>query len=283
MMHHLEVPLLHAGGEIKTDKTLAVQVVAGAMTAVVVAGGRLDGQIHEPERFIHRELRPHPRVAGGLGGVLEPRVVARLARLRNGVKDPQALAGARVVTADVALVVAERLRRAALAEGRADNHHVACYDRRPLKAHFARDKIGENGLIGFRLEINGAAVAERGDARAGLGVEGDEAIARRHVQNARGGAVRPIREAASRERAHRGRTARTFLLDVRPQFGAGGRIQRDDATTRAAGSVEHTADHQRRAFQFELRPRPERIGLEAPRHFERAEVAGVDLLQRRVA
>jgi hypothetical protein len=41
-------------------------------------------------------------------------------------------------------------------------------------------------------------------------------------------------------------------------------------------------DDNRRAFELVLGPRAEDVGLESPRHFERVEVRGVDLIERRV-
>src|SRR6185369_13745583 len=41
-------------------------------------------------------------------------------------------------------------------------------------------------------------------------------------------------------------------------------------------------DHQRRAFELEFRPRPEAVGLEAPRHLERVEVRAGNLRERRI-
>src|SRR5262245_16633015 len=41
--------------------------------------------------------------------------------------------------------------------------------------------------------------------------------------------------------------------------------------------------HQRRRFEIELRPRTEVLGLESPRDLELVEIAGIDLVERRVA
>ena len=47
--------------------------------------------------------------------------------------------------------------------------------------------------------------------------------------------------------------------------------------------VHDAFEHQRRGFELELGTRTERIGLEAPGQLERAEVRGVDLIERRVS
>src|SRR6185369_6016225 len=61
------------------------------------------------------------------------------------------------------------------------------------------------------------------------------------------------------------------------------RIERDDGTPRTGGAVEDAVHHQRRGLVVELGTRAERLGLESPGHLELAEVAGVDLIERRVA
>ena len=58
--------------------------------------------------------------------------------------------------------------------------------------------------------------------------------------------------------------------------------QGDDGAPRAGGEVHLSAYHQRGGLEVELRLGPQVIGLETPGHFEVVEVAGVDLIERRV-
>ena len=58
------------------------------------------------------------------------------------------------------------------------------------------------------------------------------------------------------------------------------RIEGDDGSACATRGVEHTADHERRAFQFVFRPGSETVGLEPPGDLELVEVARVDLIER---
>ena len=46
---------------------------------------------------------------------------------------------------------------------------------------------------------------------------------------------------------------------------------------------EHALDHDRRAFELEFGIGAERVGLEAPRHFQLVEVRSIDLIERRIA
>ena len=83
MVHELEVPLALAGLQIDADEALGEQVVARPMAAVVVGRRRFDRQVDEPQLFVHRDLRPDADVAVDGPGLVLPRVVAELARLRE--------------------------------------------------------------------------------------------------------------------------------------------------------------------------------------------------------
>ena len=107
----------------------------------------------------------------------------------------------------------------------------------------------------------------------GLRVERDEPVARRDVEDSLIAPVGPVREAAAGQRTRRRGAALAFVLAMHPRLRAGRRVERDDGATRAAGRVQHAADHERRALELELRTRSERVGLEPPRDLERVEVA----------
>ena len=123
-----------------------------------------------------------------------------------------------------------------------------------------------------------------GTGCAGLRVERDQAVARRDVEDAVvAAAVGPVGQrrgptAAAAPPAPRG----AFGIAVHPQQLAGRGVERHHRAARAAGRVEHAADHQRRAFELVFRARAEAVGLEAPGDFELVEVARVDLIERRV-
>ena len=133
------------------------------------------------------------------------------------------------------------------------------------------------------LQIDDAVRAERADRRAVLRVERDQAVAGRDVEDAFvAAAVGPVRDAAARQLPRRDAGALSLAQAVRPDQLAGLAVERDDRAPRAAGGVEHAVDRERRAFELVLGTRAEAVGLEAPRHFELAEVGGVDLIERRV-
>ena len=90
---------------------------------------------------------------------------------------------------------------------------VAC---RPISPVIEIDR-----LIVVELQVDDAVLAEAGDRDAGLGVERDQLIARRHVDDARFRAVGPVREPAARELARRRFAALAFVLAVHPEHFAG--------------------------------------------------------------
>ena len=61
-----------------------------------------------------------------------------------------------------------------------------------MQADFTGGQIGLDLLVVIRFQIDGAIVAEAGDPLAGLGVQRDQLIAGRDIQNAGFLAVAPI-------------------------------------------------------------------------------------------
>src|ERR1035438_4935049 len=104
------------GFEIYAAQRFAEQVGARTVAAVVIAGGRFDRQVDQAELLIHGDLRPDAGVAGVVGGTVFPAVVAQFVLERDGVEDPESLAGAHVEAAHVAFVVAHALGSHAFAE-----------------------------------------------------------------------------------------------------------------------------------------------------------------------
>src|SRR5258705_12362408 len=73
----------------------------------------------------------------------------------------------------------------------------------------------------------------------------------------------------------------SFAVAMRPDQLAGAAVQRDDRTPCTRGGIEHAFDGERCSLELVLGARAEVVGLEAPRDFELAEVARVDLIERR--
>ena len=284
-MHQLEVPLALAGPQVDADDAFREQVVARPMTAVVVRRRGLDRQVDETEILVDRNLRPDAVVAVDRPRVLLPRVVAEIAGQRNRVEGPQQLAGADVEPAHQPLGVVVRADGRTFAERRADDDDVLGDRGRGMPADLAGLQIDllARAEHDAALQIDDAIFAERGDRRAVVRVQRDEAIAGRDVEDAVVAApIAPIGKPAARQLARRDAGAFSFAQAVRPQQLARLAVERDHRAARAAGGVEHAVDRERRAFQLVLGARPEDVGLETPRDLERIEVGGVDLIERRV-
>ena len=93
-----------AGIEVDGDEAIGEQIVAVPVSTVVVVGRHLGREIRDPELEVGADLPPHSCVAGIAPRFIEPRVVAELVGAGNGVKNPLALTGPRVVAADIPLL-----------------------------------------------------------------------------------------------------------------------------------------------------------------------------------
>src|SRR5439155_27373001 len=160
-------------------------------------------------------LSPDSGVAGVGPGVLLPGVDSELARPRDGVEDPEPLAGADVESAHVALDVFLAVRRAAGKMRGPDDHHVLRDGRRRVQADFAGDQV--DLLIVVELEIDDAAFAEARNERAGLCVERDQPVAGRYVEDSLVTTVGPVGQAATGKLPGRRLGALALDLAVHPK------------------------------------------------------------------
>src|SRR5262249_48328254 len=92
VMDQLIMPFALAGFQIDGHEGLSKQSIAGSMAPVDIAGRQLDRQIRQAEFFVHADLSPHPSIADVVGGIIQPGVASKLARLRDGVKYPKTFA-----------------------------------------------------------------------------------------------------------------------------------------------------------------------------------------------
>ena len=281
VVHELEVPLALAGVEVDRHQALGEQVVAGPVAAVVVGRRGLDRQVRDAQLLVHGDLRPDPGVAGVDGRVVQPGLAPELARLRDGVEDPQALARPHVEAADVALRVAPAAGVAARAEGGAHDDHVPGDGGRGVQPDFARDRI--DVLVVVQLEVDDAVLAEAGDRPPGPGRQGDQPVARRDVQDALVAAVAPVGQPASRQPPRRRLAARSLVEAVGPQQLARAGVERRHRAARAGRRVDDAVHHQRRRLELVLGDRAEIVRLEPPGDLQLVEVPRVDLVERGVA
>ena len=285
VVHQLEVPLALAGLQVHGHQAFAVEVVAGALAAVVVGRRRLDRQVDQAQFLVDGDLRPHAGVAVDGPRAVLPGVVAELARPRDRVEGPLQLAGLDVEGARETLGVVVGLDGHALLHRRADEDRVPDDGGRGVQPDLAGLEIDllAVALHDADLQIHDAVLAEGRDHRAGLGVERDQPVAGGDVEHAVvAAAVGPVGDAAPGQLPGRVGAALALRIAVHPQQLTRARVERHHRAARAAGRVEHAANHQRRAFELELGARAQAVGLEPPRDFELVEVVGVDLIEGRV-
>src|SRR5580704_10515278 len=96
------MPFPLAGLKVNGDERFAEQPIAGPVPAVVVPRRHLDGQVSDSEVGIYGYLSPDTRISRIGPGVLLPGIQTKLARLGNGMENPEPLACPHVKSADVA-------------------------------------------------------------------------------------------------------------------------------------------------------------------------------------
>ena len=208
------------------------------------------------------------------------------------MENPQALAGAHIESARIALVIAHAFRCHALAKRCPDNHRVAGHGGGRLNPDFASLQVGRpfavvvpvrDRLVIVELQVHNAVFSERRNAHAGLGIQANQPEAGRHIKNAFVHAFRPIRQPAPRKLSRGRAAALAFVFAVNPQQFSALWIHRDHRPPRSRCRVKNAVHHQRRSFQLVFRPVAEIVRLNAPGDLQIAEITGIDLVQRTIA
>ena len=276
VMHRLVVPALLAGLGVHRHDAVGIEIVAAAEGAVIVVGRLLDGEIDQTQIGIGAVLRPVADIAGAVGGAIFPGVVAELALARDGAEGPELLAGAHIVSADIALDVTDLADRGGMR--RAHHDDIAHHQRRRMQADFLARAlaVGIDGLV-FQvlLEINHAADAEARRNLAGLGIKADQLVADSDIEDALLLAISPIGNAMPAAGTRRQHATAAFLIVEPPELLAGAGIQRQYGALEARRMIDHPIHHQRRALDVGVA----RLG-EGPDLFQPVEIAGIDLVQR---
>ena len=268
MLHGLEVPDPLAGAGVEADDGLREEVVAEAVSAVVVVAWRPDGEVDEPAFGVEGHRRPDVGVAYPVPGAVLPGVVSELAGLRDQVEGPDQLAGRRAERLHVARRVA--LVDEAVPDAVPHDHQVLEDDRR------RRLRVVEavDGPKELRGEVDLAALPEGGVGLAGDGVDRDEPPAAVQEDPPVAALVLPERDPAVNEpRAVRDLSPLGDPRVVGPQHLAGVGVERHHLVVGRA-HVHHTVVDERGVLEA---ARPHRVvGYGKPRPAEGA-LAGVPL------
>ena len=194
------------------------------------------------------------------------------------MENPEALSGAHIESAYVALHIRFALGIGSRAMRGANYDDIPGNHRRRLQSNFAVYQI--DLLVVIQLQIHQAVLAESGYRYTGLRIQCDQPVARRHVDDPLLLAVGPICQTAAGELARRSATARTFILAVGPEQLAGDGVQCQHRTARPRCRVENPMHHQRSGFKLKLGPRSLVVGFESPGNLQFIEIVGVDLIER---
>ena len=130
------------------------------------------------------------------------------------MEDPIALARSHVETADVPRNVVLDFRRTGGAVRGADDHCVAGDRRGCMEPYFAGLEI--DLLIVVKFQIDDAVLTESGYRNSSLGVQRDQAISGRDVEDPLFAPVGPIGQPAARKLPRSVGAARTFIFTVHP-------------------------------------------------------------------
>ena len=187
VVHELEMPHAPAGGCLEREQAVGVKVLPNAIAAPKIKRSRSGRDIDQTPFFIQRHARPAIRSTNVLPGVGGPGLVARLARIRNCVKRPDDLPGARVVSADVPGRGGARSFRHPVPE----NEQIAIDDARCGREH---EKLAGVATQPFS-NVHPAISTKPVDRHSRACIYGKKVMAGRK-QNAAIGAVRPINNAA---------------------------------------------------------------------------------------
>ena len=281
-MDDLVVPDAAAGPRVEADDAVREQVVALAVAAIEVVRRGAHRQVDVAELQVGGHRRPDVGPADPFGCAVFPGRVAELAGARHGMEGPQQPAGAGVVAADVARRPF-RPRRP-IHDRRADDDHVA--DDRWRRGVAVLVGPAAQGADAGR-EVHGAAVAELAPGPAGRRIERDQARVAGGEIHGLGLAVRPPGEPAVEEAVVRRASRVVAPRVVAPELPAGRGVDGGRLAERGAG-VEDAVPHQRGRLEGHVVESGigvrDRVvgGLPAPADRQIADVAGVDLAERRV-
>ena len=263
----LEMPDSFARAGVQSQQRIGEQVVAHAIGAVEVIGGRPGGHEDHTSLFVQRHTGPIVGRSGILPRFLGPRIVAELARMRNGVKRPANLAGADVEGADVT-----GCRRQVFARHETHDQHVFVSYAGCGRAHGDLAEIAAQP----RAQIDAPAFSEALDESAGARVDGEKEMARRY-KNAALGPIPPHHHAPVARPARQARRGRGLKA---PLLAARGGIERKQPQGRT-GAIQHSVHHHRVAL--DLRALGCVAGVVLPGDGEFIGVSAIDLREAGVS
>ena len=166
-MHALEMPDALACVRVECEQRVSVEVIADAVATVEVHDGRSGRCVEDASLCIEDHAGPIICGAGGLVGILRPRLVAGFAGKWDGVEDPPQCTCPQIVRTDVA-----RRGRMRFGLAAADDDHVLVDNARRCERDGECAEVGLHSIDDQSFaKIDVAVLAKARDKVAGLGVE----------------------------------------------------------------------------------------------------------------
>ena len=129
MMDELEVPRTFTCTSVQRNNARSVEVISRAKATVVINGRAVSRNIYKVIIRISRERRPRRHISGPFPGVIFPRFVTVFSGLGNDIELPLEIAGAKVISEDVAGHIFYARLVVALFRGVTHNNGVIDHDR----------------------------------------------------------------------------------------------------------------------------------------------------------
>src|SRR5579859_5025493 len=101
-MYALEMPDSFSCVGIERQQSVSEEIVADSVSAIEVEGRRSRRYVHNPAVGIERHACPVIGSAGSLPGIFRPRLIAKLAWMKIGMKAPTKSPGVDVERTDIA-------------------------------------------------------------------------------------------------------------------------------------------------------------------------------------
>src|SRR6185295_4829633 len=127
--------------------------------------------------------------------VVLPGVVSIFGTDRDGMKDPKTLAGLHIKSTNVSFHTARTFGIGAGRMRGSNDHDIAGNNGCGMQANFSAERI--DSLVIVEFQIHSTAGAEAGYNRSGFGIQSDQPVTRRHVENSFLGAIGPVSKSPS--------------------------------------------------------------------------------------
>ena len=151
------------------------------MATIGIAGSSFGRQVYRIQLSIDCHLRPGTAIARIGPGVIQPGVIAILTGLGNSVKNPEPIAGSRIVAANMAFWFLSASWHSSSSKRRADNDNAIGYNRRGMKPYFTCYEI--QFLIKLLFQVYNAIKPKILDGSPTRRIQRNHLIARCHIND----------------------------------------------------------------------------------------------------